>query len=108
MSLYTRFPPDPYANSAALDHTANADTSLARYQLLSQRSRDIFLFVRRGDLRILEVNDAALAHYGYSREAFLRMTMNDIRPSEDVPAMLAAIANQQETPSVDGPWRPST
>jgi len=65
-------------NSAALHHTANADTSLARYQLLSQRSRDIFLFVRRGDLRILEVNDAALAAYGYEQNELLGMSLVDL------------------------------
>ena len=39
-------------------------------------------------LRFLEVNDAAVQHYGYSREEFLSMTLRDIRPTEDVPAML--------------------
>ncbi|WP_345950437.1 PAS domain-containing protein [Mucilaginibacter sp. PAMB04274] len=35
-------------------------------------------------LRFLEVNDAATKHYGYSREAFLSMTVRDIRPEEDL------------------------
>lgn len=35
-------------------------------------------------LAFLAVNDAALAHYGYSREEFLAMTIADIRPEEDV------------------------
>jgi diguanylate cyclase (GGDEF)-like protein/PAS domain S-box-containing protein len=34
-------------------------------------------------LRFLSVNDAAIAHYGYSRDAFLAMTILDIRPAED-------------------------
>ena len=34
-------------------------------------------------LRFLAVNDAAVAHYGYSRAAFLGMTLLDIRPPED-------------------------
>jgi len=33
-------------------------------------------------LRFLAVNDAALKHYGYSREQFLTMTILDIRPPE--------------------------
>ncbi len=33
--------------------------------------------------RFLAVNDAAVAHYGYSREQFLAMTILDIRPAED-------------------------
>jgi len=35
--------------------------------------------------RFLAVNDAAVGHYGYSREEFLSMTMMEVRPSEDVP-----------------------
>ncbi len=34
--------------------------------------------------RFLEVNDAAVKHYGYSREQFLRMTIEQIRPPEEV------------------------
>ena len=34
-------------------------------------------------LRFLAVNETALAHYGYSREEFLAMTIADIRPAED-------------------------
>jgi two-component system cell cycle sensor histidine kinase/response regulator CckA len=36
----------------------------------------------------LAVNEAALHCYGYSREEFLAMTINDILPAEDVPALL--------------------
>jgi PAS domain S-box-containing protein len=35
-------------------------------------------------LRILEVNSAATANYGYSRDEFLTLTIEDIRPPEDV------------------------
>ncbi len=34
-------------------------------------------------LRFLAVNDAALEHYGYSREQFLNKTLLDIRPPDD-------------------------
>ena len=42
-------------------------------------------------LRILAVNEAAVAHYGYPRDEFMRMTVRDIRPAEDVPAFLQAV-----------------
>jgi diguanylate cyclase (GGDEF)-like protein/PAS domain S-box-containing protein len=35
-------------------------------------------------LAFLAVNDAAIRHYGWSREEFLSMTIADIRPPEDV------------------------
>jgi diguanylate cyclase (GGDEF)-like protein/PAS domain S-box-containing protein len=54
--------------------------------------------------RFLEVNDAAIAHYGYSREEFLSMTIKDIRPAEEVDAVLASARSNQEL-EVSGPWR---
>ena len=36
-------------------------------------------------LEFLAVNDAAVRHYGYSREEFLGMTIMDIRPAEEPP-----------------------
>ncbi|WP_246230057.1 PAS domain-containing protein [Mucilaginibacter humi] len=38
-------------------------------------------------LCIIEVNEAAVKHYGYSREEFLSMTIMDIRPAEDSVAL---------------------
>jgi two-component system, cell cycle sensor histidine kinase and response regulator CckA len=46
-------------------------------------------------LAFLEVNDATVAHYGYSREEFLKMTVKDIRPPEDVPGVLAALSGAE-------------
>ena len=36
-------------------------------------------------LRFLAVNDAAIRHYGYTRDEFLAMRITDIRPPEDIP-----------------------
>ena len=40
-------------------------------------------------LAILAVNQSAIRNYGYSREEFLSLTIKDIRPPEDVPALVA-------------------
>lgn len=40
-------------------------------------------------LRVLAVNEAAVRHYGFSREEFLTLTIRDIRPAEEVPKMEA-------------------
>ena len=37
----------------------------------------------RKTLQFLDVNNAAINHYGYSREEFLQMTILDIRPQEE-------------------------
>jgi PAS domain S-box-containing protein len=41
-------------------------------------------------LRFLTVNDAAMALYGYTEAEFLSMKISDIRPLEDVPALITA------------------
>ena len=43
-------------------------------------------------LNFLAVNDAAIEHYGYSHDEFLSMTIIDIRPPEDVPALIENLA----------------
>jgi PAS domain S-box-containing protein len=45
----------------------------------------------RETLRFLAVNAAAVRKYGYSRDEFLTMTLKDIRPPEDVPALLETV-----------------
>jgi two-component system, cell cycle sensor histidine kinase and response regulator CckA len=45
----------------------------------------------RESLRFLDVNHAAVRSYGYSKDEFLRMTLLDIRPPEDVPEFLDVV-----------------
>ncbi len=56
-------------------HTA----ALRRHELLAGHSRDIILFMRRDDGRILEANAAAVNAYGYSREELLSLSIHDLR-----------------------------
>tara|TARA_R100001143_G_scaffold63592_2_gene73067 strand:+ start:5983 stop:7005 length:1023 start_codon:yes stop_codon:yes gene_type:complete len=42
-------------------------------------------------LKFLDINKAAIHQYGYSREEFLSMTIEDIRPKEDMPKLKEAI-----------------
>jgi PAS domain S-box-containing protein len=57
-------------------------------------------------LRFLDVNEAALATYGWSRDEFLSMTIADIRPREDVPALIENVSMMRTRPmGVTGPWR---
>jgi len=42
----------------------------------------------RETLAFLEVNEAAVNQYGYSRQEFLSMKISDIRPPEDLPELL--------------------
>lgn len=40
--------------------------------------------------QILEVNKVALEHYGYSKEEFLKLTLFDLRPVEEIPKLIAS------------------
>ncbi|MFN7138489.1 MAG: PAS domain S-box protein [Limisphaerales bacterium] len=42
-------------------------------------------------LKFLAVNNAAIAHYGYTQAEFLSMTLEDIRPAEDIDRVRSAI-----------------
>ena len=42
-------------------------------------------------LRFLDVNQAAIDLYGWSREEFLKMSILDIRPPEDIEAVIAHV-----------------
>ena len=56
-------------------------------------------------LAFLAVNQAAIAKYGYAREEFLGMTLNDIRPPEDIPALLRELSIRSEDLREAGQWR---
>jgi len=62
-------------------------TSEERYRLLFDASPQAMWVFDVETLRFLAVNDAAVNRYGYTREEFLRMTVADIRPPEDVPGL---------------------
>ncbi len=59
-------------------------------------------------LRFLAVNEAAERQYGYSRQELASMTIADIRPQEEVAAMLAAVGNVAEGAMRSGPWHHRT
>ena len=55
--------------------------------------------------RFLDVNDAAIAHYGWSREEFLAMTLFDIRSAEDA-EKLRLVAGSRDGSYLEGAvWR---
>ncbi|MDQ3818192.1 MAG: PAS domain S-box protein, partial [Acidobacteriota bacterium] len=56
-------------------------------------------------LYFLAVNNAAIHHYGYSREEFLSMTIKEIRPTEDVPALIETITHVSEGINRSGVWK---
>jgi PAS domain S-box-containing protein len=55
-------------------------------------------------LQFLEVNNASVTHYGYSRKEFLSMHITDIRPVEEVPRLLKDIKHRTEGKQSSGGW----
>ncbi|MBK8595095.1 MAG: PAS domain S-box protein [Holophagales bacterium] len=68
----------------------------AHYRLLFESNPLPMWVIDVESLAFRQVNEAALGHYGYSKEEFLSMTVREIRPPEDVPAFEVAV-NRSET-----------
>ncbi|MGQ0762141.1 MAG: PAS domain S-box protein [Acidobacteriota bacterium] len=74
-----------------------------RYRLLFDSNPLPMWVYDRETLGFLAVNAAAVAHYGYSRDEFLSMTIKDIRSAEDVQALIDKISNENGFNSA-GTW----
>jgi PAS domain S-box-containing protein len=90
---------------ASMEADENPRYSEGQYQLLFERNPLPMWVYDPSTLRFLTVNEAAIRHYGYSRREFLGMTIKDIRPAEDVPALLADVKANRSTPTVTSVWR---
>ena len=60
---------------------SRADEDLRRYKLLVEHSRDLILYTRRDDGRILDANDAAAKAYGYTRPELQSLSVHQLRAS---------------------------
>ncbi|HJZ55120.1 MAG TPA: PAS domain S-box protein, partial [Gemmataceae bacterium] len=76
-----------------------------RYRHLFEANPHPMWVVDVETLRFLAVNDAMVERYGYSREELLAMTIQDIRPPEDVPAMLKQVRRVRPDMEFAGVWR---
>ncbi|HEY8098259.1 MAG TPA: EAL domain-containing protein [Methylobacter sp.] len=80
--------------------------SEARYRQMFQANPQPMWLYDLETLRFLAVNNAAIAHYGYSETEFLAMTITDIRPVEDVPRLLDQLQHLKgEAQHQAGNWR---
>jgi PAS domain S-box-containing protein len=59
-------------------------------------------------LDFLEINDAAVQHYGYSRDEFLQMKATDIRPAEEVERLKRNLQQVRSTKAASGQWKHRT
>lgn len=79
--------------------------SQERYRLLFESTPQPIMVYDEKTLAFLAVNEAAVQTYGYSREEFLSMTIEDIRSREAVPALLVKTPAGIGEPLISSPWR---
>ena len=77
------------ARSAMVEAEQESLDGSLRYQDLFEHHPTPMWIYDSSTQRFLAVNDAALHRYGYTEAEFLRMTLRDIRPAEDVASFLA-------------------
>jgi PAS domain S-box-containing protein len=79
-----------------------------RYRLLFESTPQPIWVYNEETLAFLAVNEAATRIYGYSRDEFLSMTINDIRPHEDIPTLMIKNAAHPDELVISSPWRHQT
>ena len=85
-----------YFKMQAHEHRLRQDLTIAaaaRYQQLFDANPTPMWTHDLETLRFLDVNEAAISHYGYARSEFLARTIKDISRPEDVPALLTRLQN---------------
>ncbi|MDQ3666278.1 MAG: PAS domain S-box protein [Acidobacteriota bacterium] len=76
-----------------------------RYRLLFESTPQPIFVYDEENLGFLAVNEAAIQAYGYNREEFLSMTVENIRSTEETPALLIKTPTGVDEPLISSPWR---
>jgi PAS domain-containing protein len=86
-------------------HAKERQALLQRFEYLIKYANDIFILTDR-DNKIIDVNEAAIREYGYGRDEFLTLTMNNIQSPDhigDLEREMTAIAGNM--PARIETWR---
>jgi two-component system cell cycle sensor histidine kinase/response regulator CckA len=105
----------PIVVARALEERAVRDARHFMTQALRQsEANSLFLFAHNPlpmwvfeseTMQVLQVNDAALRHYGYDRMEFLHLNTCDLHPAEEAGTFLAAFQNVTSEEQRAGQWR---
>ena len=79
-----------------------------RYRLLFESTPQPIWVYNEDSLAFLAVNEAATRTYGYSRDEFFSMTIDDIRAREDIPTLMIKNATDPNELVISSPWRHQT
>ncbi len=76
-----------------------------KYRLLFYQNPMPMMMISVPERNFLDVNDAAIEFYGYTKEEFLRMNVMDIRPEEDKGKLKTMLAENKTGINYAGIWR---
>ncbi|MEH2186535.1 MAG: PAS domain S-box protein [Nostoc sp.] len=88
-----------------LELQKNIDDSQRSFNLLFSKNPNPMWVYNQNNLQFLDVNEAAVVHYGYSREEFLQMRITDIRPVENMPIFMEYLGQKYPNLYFAGQWR---
>ena len=78
-----------------------------RYRLLFESTPQPIWVYNEDSLAFVAVNEAATRTYGFTRDEFLSMTVDDIRAREDIPTLLIKNTDPNDL-VISSPWRHRT
>ncbi|MGJ5628593.1 PAS domain S-box protein [Nostoc sp. CALU 1950] len=81
------------------------DDSQRSFNLLFSKNPNLMWVYDQNNLQFLDVNEAAVLHYGYSREEFLQMRITDICTPEDMPVFLEYLGKKHSDLDFTEQWR---
>ncbi len=88
------------------DEEVSKNTAKAKmYDALITHTPEAMFIYDTDNLKFLEVNDPALALYGYKRNEFLNMDLTDLYAPEDIQTLIQSGDNKIIPGSFSGPWR---
>ncbi|MEO7730312.1 MAG: response regulator [Kofleriaceae bacterium] len=93
---------DAEARAAGRRAELEVRVSAERYRQLFESSPLPMWVYDLESLRVLTVNEAAIRRYGYTRDEFQGLSLDDLRPPEDHAKLHADVASRSDEPAV---WR---
>ena len=96
---------DRIRSISSRQRSAAADDPAELYRAIFEESPTPMWLYDPDTLRFVDVNRAAIAHYGYSHPEFMHMTLKDIRPAEEIPRLMDFFRQRTYPKNSWGTWR---